>query len=51
MILDMQNIYIKYLNQTNKTDKKYDEILIYILKLEQTFYINNKKKEQTVFFF
>lgn len=34
MILDLQSIYTKYLNQVNKTDKKRNEIHIYALKLE-----------------
>lgn len=35
MILNMQNIYTKYLDQENKTDKKHDKIRICILKPEQ----------------
>ena len=50
MILDMQSIYIKYLNKTKKIDKKRDEICIYALGLEQKLYINNKEKDQAVFF-
>lgn len=34
MILDIQGIYTKNLDQTNKINKKYDEIYICILKLE-----------------
>lgn len=45
MILDMRNICIEYLDQTNKIDKKYNKIYIYILKLEQELYISNKKRE------
>lgn len=49
MILDMQNIYTKYLDKANKADKKCNKIHICILKLEQNFHINNKEKEQMVF--
>ena len=45
MILNMQIIYIKYLNQTNITDKKRDEIYICALRLEKELYISNKKRE------
>ena len=41
----MRNIYTKYLNKTNKIDKKRDEICTCMLKLEQELYISNKKKE------
>ena len=45
MILDMQSIYIKYLNKTNKTNKKYDEIRTCALEMEQELYISNEKRE------
>ena len=45
MILDIQSIYIKYLNQVNKANKKHNKIYIYALKLEQELHINNKKRE------
>ncbi len=45
MILDMQNIYTKYLDQANKVDKEYNEICIYMLELEQELLISNKKRE------
>ena len=48
MILDMQSIYIKYLNKANKADKKRDEIHTCALGLEHELYISNKKREQTV---
>lgn len=35
MILDMKNIYIKYLDQDNKTDKKHGKIRICALQPEQ----------------
>ena len=44
----MQSIYIKYLNKTNKTNKKRDEIHICTLELEQELYISNEKKEKTI---
>ena len=50
MILDIQNIYTKYLNKANKIDKKRDEIHSCALGLEQKFYISNKEKERAVFF-
>lgn len=50
MILDMQNIYIKFSNNVHKIDKKCNEIPIYILRLEQKFYISNKKRKQIAFF-
>lgn len=34
MILDMQSIYTKYLDQANKANKNCDEIRTYALKLE-----------------
>lgn len=48
MILDMQSIYIEYLAQVNKTNKKRNEICTYILGLEQEFYISNKKRKHVV---
>lgn len=45
MILNMQNIYTKYLHKANKVDKKYDEIYTYMLELEQKLHISNKKRE------
>lgn len=51
IILDMQNVYIKYLNHANKVNKKCDEIYTCTLKLEQKLHISNKEKEQAVFLF
>ena len=34
MILDMRSIYTKYLDQANKTDKKWNEIHTCVLRLE-----------------
>lgn len=50
MILDMQSSYIEYLAQVNKTNKKHNKICTYILRLEQEFYISNKKRKQAVSF-
>ena len=47
----MQSIYIKYVNKTNKTDKKRNEIYIFALQLEKKRYISNKKKNMQFFFF
>ena len=49
MILDMQSIYTKYLNKTNKVDKKRNKIYTRALRFEQEFYISNEKREQIVF--
>lgn len=51
MILDIQNIYTKYLDQANKADKNCDKIRTYALKLEQEFYISNKGKKFLVSLF
>ncbi len=45
MILDMQSIYTKYLDQANKADKKRDEIHTRALGLEQELHISNEEKE------
>ena len=34
MILDMQSIYIEYLNKANKANEKRDKIRIFALRLE-----------------
>ncbi len=49
MILDMQNIYIKYFDQTNKAHEEYNKIRICILWLEQELYISTEEREQAVF--
>ena len=50
MILDMQSIYTKYLDQANKVDKERDEIHTYALELEQELHISNENREQAVSF-
>ena len=50
MILDMQSIYTKYLDQANKADKKHNEIYTRILRLEQELHIRNEEREQAVSF-
>ena len=49
MILDIQSIYIEYLDQVNKADKKRDKIHIRVLRLEQELHISNEKREQAIF--
>lgn len=49
IILDMQRIYTEYLKEVNKANKKFDKICIYILRLEQKLYINNKIKIDSFF--
>lgn len=41
----MQKTYIEYFDQTNKAYNQCDKMQIYIMELEQDFYICNKKKE------
>ncbi len=48
MILDMQSIYTKYLDQANKADKVCNEIHTRALRLEQELHISNEEKEQAV---
>ncbi len=48
MILDMQSIYTKYLDQVNKADKERDEIYTHALGLEYELHISNEKREQAV---
>ena len=48
IIFNMWNIYIKYLGQANKLNKKYNEIHIWTLKLEQKLYISNYEKKQII---
>lgn len=45
MILNIRNIYTKYLGQANKADKKCNNIYTCKLKLEKELYINNKEKK------
>lgn len=49
IILDMQSIYTKYLEQANKGDIEHDEIHICALGLEQELHISNEEIEQVVF--
>ena len=48
MILDMQSIYTKYLDQANEADKERDEIHTRALGLEQELHISNEEREQAV---
>ncbi len=48
MILDMQSIYTKYLDQANEADQERDEIHTRVLRLEQELHISNEEREQTV---
>ena len=41
IILDMHNIYTKYLNQANHANKQYQEIWTIALRLEQELQIGN----------
>ena len=45
MILDIQRIYTKYLDQANKADKECDEIYTYAFGLEQELHISNEVRE------
>ena len=45
MILDIQTIYIKYLDKTNKINKKFDEENTSVLGLDQKLLISNNKKK------
>ncbi len=44
MILDMRNIYTKYLNQANHANKQYKEIRTIALRLEQELQISNNER-------
>ena len=48
MILDIQSICSKYLDQVNKADKKCNEVHTCALGLEQELHINNEERERTV---
>ena len=48
MILDMRNIYTKYLNQANHADKQCKEIQTIALGLEQELQINNNKRQKAI---
>ena len=48
MILDMRNIYTKYLNQANHANKQCKEIRIIVLGLEQELQISNNKRQEAI---
>ena len=48
MILDMRNIYIKYLNQANHADKQCKEIQTIALGLEQELQISNNERQEAI---
>ena len=48
MILDMRNIYTKYLNQANHADKQCKEIQTIALGLEQELQISNNKRQEVI---
>lgn len=51
MILDMRNIYTKYLDPANKIIKKCNKIQLYALRLKQELYISNGKRKQPIILF
>ncbi len=48
MILDMRNIYTKYLNQANHVDKQCKEIQTIALGLEQELQISNNERQEAI---
>ena len=48
MILDMRNIYTKYLNQANHADKQCKKIQTIALGLEQELQISNNKIQEAI---
>ena len=48
MILDMRNIYTKYLNQANHANKQCKEIRTIALGLEQELQISNNEKQEAI---
>ena len=48
MILDMRNIYTKYLNQANHADKQCKEIQTIALGLEQELQISNNERQEAI---
>ncbi len=48
MILDMCNIYTKYLNQAKHADEQCKEIRTIALELEQEFQISNNKRQEAI---
>ncbi len=43
MILDMQKIYIEYLDQANKANNLHDKIRMRALRLEQDLHVSNEE--------
>lgn len=48
IILDMRNIYTKYPNQTNHTNKQYIQIQTIALELKHKLQISNNKKQELI---
>ena len=48
MILNIHNIYTKYLNQANHADNQCKEIQIITLGLEQKLQISNNKSQEAI---
>ena len=48
MILDIRNIYTKYLKQTNHTNKQCKEIRTIALRLEQKLQISNNERQKAI---
>ncbi len=48
MILDIRNIYTKYLNQTNHVDEQCKEIRTIALRLEQELQISNNERQKAI---
>ncbi len=48
MILDMRNIYTKYLNQANYANEQWKEIRTIALGLEQEFQISNNERQEAI---
>ena len=48
MILDMRNIYTKYLNQANHANKQCKEIRTIALGLEQELQISNNERQEAI---
>ncbi len=51
MILDMRNIYTKYLNQANHADEQCKEIWTIALGLEQELQISNNERQEAITLF
>lgn len=48
MILDMCIIYIKYPNQANNANKKYNQVLTIALKFKKKLSISNNKRNEVI---